>query len=129
MCNIASNKYLLWKHENNITWLWCKIVPKLMWNKLKITWGKLSLFTHCWGFYSRKNISKYFKLTQHVSKYFKLTQNISRNLFKSLHNYIMDEQWINFIHYDDVNDDGMILRMTFVTPLRPLKKNSDNYFH
>jgi hypothetical protein len=41
----------------------------------------------------------------------------------------MDEQWINFIHYDDVNDDGMILRMTFVTPLRPLKKNSDNYFH
>jgi hypothetical protein len=89
-----------------------------MLNKFKVTWGKLSLFTHYWGFFSRKHISKYFKLTQHVSKYFKLTQNILRNLFKSLRNYIMDEQWINFIHYDG----GMKLRMSFVTPLRSLKK-------
>jgi hypothetical protein len=22
------NGILLWKHENNIKWLWCKIVPK-----------------------------------------------------------------------------------------------------
>lgn len=29
---------------------------------------------------------------------------------------------MNFIHYDNVNDGGMILRMSFVTPLRPLKK-------
>jgi hypothetical protein len=72
-----------------------------MLNKFKITRGKLSLFTYHWGFDSRKNISKYFKLTQDVSKYFKLTQNISRNLFLSFHNYIMNEQWMNFIHVNE----------------------------
>jgi hypothetical protein len=44
---------------------------------------------------------KYLKLTQYVSKSFKLTQNISRNLFISLHNYIMDEQWMDFIHVNE----------------------------
>jgi hypothetical protein len=29
---------------------------------------------------------------------------------------------MNFIHYDNVNDGGMILRMSFVTPLRALQK-------
>jgi hypothetical protein len=27
--NIGSNKISIWKHENNKTRLWCKIIPKM----------------------------------------------------------------------------------------------------
>jgi hypothetical protein len=33
--DVGSNKTLLWKYENNITQLWCKLIPKLISNKIK----------------------------------------------------------------------------------------------
>ncbi len=33
ICNISSNKILFCKHENNKRLLWCKIIPKLLFNR------------------------------------------------------------------------------------------------
>jgi hypothetical protein len=37
-------KALLWEYKNNITQLWCKLLPKLISNKLKVIWKELHLF-------------------------------------------------------------------------------------
>lgn len=108
--DVGWNKTLLWKYENNITQLWCKLIPKFILNKIKVIWKELHLFIQYWGFSSRKNISQYFKLTQINSKYLK-RQNIYQ-YFKIFQRTFLGTflitLWMNFIHHDveqDVNHD------------------------
>lgn len=93
-------------NENNMTSM-VQNLPKIKLNILKITWGKLCLFIYYYGLSSRRNISKYFKISL----------KISTNIFcKFLIDYkcTMDERmkgehsWMNSIH-DDVSNNVVVM--------------------
>jgi hypothetical protein len=74
----SSNGILLWKDENNKQSYVARSYPKLVWNKLEVTWKELTLFASCWRPIPKKIISKQLKISQANSRDFKIFHKILR---------------------------------------------------